>query len=594
MCGIAGLSVKAPHTASLALLQPFAAALAHRGPDGEGFFVGQGAAATAGLVHRRLSIIDVEGGRQPFEVGRGAGASALVVNGEIYNYKTLQALATQNGATLATQSDCEPLLHRYGQVGPAAFEELQGMYAAALVDGRTGEVTLATDPFGIKPLYYAETNLGIAFASEPKALLGAGWIRPDVNPDALGGLLNRHYSVGAGTLFKGISRLLPGERIVIRAGEIISRSRKLPPLGAENPDASGTDFEAQFTAAVARHLQADVPFGLLLSGGLDSSSVAIAMRALGAPLHAYTAVIDVPGGPNEAEVAAALAKKLGATHTTVPYGEDDFWPGLVDMAWAMDDMVTDYASLPLLKLTKRAREDVKILLSGEGGDELLAGYGSYRKAMRKQGVVRRMQGWLKARRDGDATPHAHIFRQPGLVRVPATPVWGGDMAGFSRLQRWQVQDVAGWLPHDLLLKLDRTTMANGIEGRVPFLDDTFAAWAFSLPDSAKVQDDFGKVVLRQHLDKQGFADMAWARKQGFSVQVGAFLNAKKDRVAKLWQQSPLLQELLQPQAAHGLLGGLGHAKTANLALSLTVLALWHRIHVEQVNRDEVKELFLQS
>lgn len=562
--------------ADVSQLAPLAEALAHRGPDGEGFFVHGG----CGLAHRRLSIIDVDGGAQPLVAGTPKAPLALVANGEIYNYRTLQALVK---GTLKTRSDCEPMLHRFAEAGEEALVELEGMYAYALLDGRDGSLRLGVDPFGIKPLYYVETAQGFAFASEPQALARGGWVAADANEAVLGGILNRHYSTGAETLFKGIYRLLPGERLVVKDGRIVGRGRVLPPLAAQGGEADVAEFGAQLLAAVERHLQADVPYGVLLSGGLDSSALVVAMRELGAPIHAYTAVIEVEGGPNEAVAAEALARKVGAVHTTVPYGAEDFWPAVAQLAAAMDDMATDYAALPLLKLTKRAREDVKILLSGEGGDEMLAGYGNYRK---NHGPLRR---WLKARRDGDAWPNRGLFRTPKLVAVPPPVLQAWDTEGWSKLQLQQGRDVAGWLAHDLLPKLDCTTMANGIEGRVPFLDDTFSAYAFSLPDSAKVNDAYGKVILRRHLDGKGFGEMAWARKQGFSVAVGAFLKRKPQLIARLWQRSELVAMLLKPGAAAALLGKLDHAKTANLAFSLLLIAAWEAIHLQGMPREALAE-----
>lgn len=578
MCGIAGLSLPRGQKANLQQLQPLADALAHRGPNGEGFY----AHAGVGLAHRRLSIIDVNGGAQPLL----APNHAIVVNGEVYNYKALQTLAVQGGARLATRSDSEPPLHRFAQIGEAAFDELQGMYALALVDAGAEMLHLAVDPFGIKQLYYAETGIGFIFASEPRAIIQSGWVRPQVNEGALPGLLNRHYSTGAETLFQGIYRVLPGERLAVRHGKIVARRRKLPVLQPAPAVITGADpvadFGNQLLAAVERHLQADVPYGILLSGGLDSTAVALAMKELGAPVHAYTAHVRVESGPNEAEAASELAKGIGAQHTTVTYDENDFWPALVDMAWAMDDLVTDYAALPLLKLTKRAAQDVRILLSGEGGDEMLAGYGAYRK---KPSLL----GWFKARRSGDAYPNRTLFRHPALAVTPHAPTQPWDVQGFSALQKRQGQDVAGWLPNDLLLKLDRTTMANGVEGRVPFLDDAFSAWAFALPDTLKVQPEFGKHIVREHLARKGYKDLAWARKQGFSVAVGHFLGQKPKLVEDLWRQSPLLAGLLQPYAAGRLLGGLGKGKIANLSFSLTLLALWHKLHVEGESKDSLAE-----
>ncbi len=581
MCGIAGVSLKNGQQAKPDHLTPLAAALAHRGPDGEGFWV-QG---SVGLVHRRLSILDVAGGRQPLSTQ----SHALVVNGEIYNYQALQAQVTRAGARLQTGSDSEVALHLAVQGGLEAMPaQLQGMYALACAEAASSTLLLATDPFGIKPLYYCQTTVGLAFASEPAALAKAGWVRPQMNGAVLPMLLNRHYSVGAETLWQGITRLLPGERLLVRAGEIVKRWQAVPQLrtaiSGANPALNPADFPAHLEAAVARHLQADVPFGLLLSGGLDSSALAIMMRKLGAPVQAYTARIEVDGGPNEAEAAAALCKALGATHTVVPYGAADFWPGLATLAGAMDDLTTDTAALPLLKLTARARRDVKILLSGEGGDETLAGYGQYRA---KQGFIRRLLAPFKARRSGDAAPFQGLFRLPMATPASALAPW--DTAGFTSLQEKQSADLANWLPHDLLLKLDRTTMANGVEGRVPYLDDTLAAFAFALPDEAKVNDRFGKLPLRQFMAAQGFEPLAWARKQGFSVGVGQFLAQKPNVLRGLWGQSAILQELLQPTAGQTLLGNLGHNKTANLATSLTLLALWEAHHLQGTPLPELQQ-----
>lgn len=577
MCGIAGVSLKKGQQAKAEHLAPLAAALAHRGPDGEGFWYG----GSVGLAHQRLSILDVAGGKQPLHTP----SHALVANGEVYNYKALQTALKQAGVRLQTQSDSEVALHLAAVGGLHAMPaQLQGMYALACAEATSGTLLLATDPFGIKPLYYCQTNLGLAFASEPAALAKAGWVRPQLNSTVLPMLLNRHYSVGAATLWQGIMRLLPGERLLVRNGEIIERWRQTPTLQPADKTCRVEDFPAQFEAAVARHLQADVPFGLLLSGGLDSSALAVMMRQLGAPVHAYTARIDVANGPNEADVAAALCQQLGATHTVVPYTAEDFWPGLATLASTMDDLTTDTAALPLLKLTARARQDVKILLSGEGGDETLGGYGHYRAT---QNFWKRLIAPFKARRSGDAAPFAALFKQPILTPAYAPAPW--EVAGFTDLQRKQSTDLANWLPYDLLLKLDRTTMANGVEGRVPYLDDTLAAFSFALPDAAKVNADFGKLPLRQFLAAQGFEQLAWARKQGFSVGVGQFLQAKPQLLQGLWAQSTVLSDLLQPEAAAKLLGSLAHNKTANLATSLTLLALWEARHLRGVPLAELHE-----
>lgn len=574
MCGIAGFSLRRG-MARQADLAPLAGALAHRGPDGEGFFT----FLNMGLCHRRLAIIDVNGGRQPLEIKTPKAPVAGVVNGEIYNYKTLQTGLINAGVTLSTQSDSEPLVHLVMRDGAAAWSQFQGMYAAAVIDGRTGDMWLGTDSFGIKPLYYVEADKGFVFASEPRALLAAGWIPSALNSAALGGVLNEHYSRGNDTLFMGIKRMLPGERLRVREGRIVERWRQLPCLPKAQShitlDEALEQFETHFKHAVARHLQADVPYGVLLSGGLDSSTIVLMMAKLGVPIRAYTARFAKAG--DEDTAAAALAARVGAQHVTVTYGPDDFWRGLKQLAFAMDDLTTDYSSLPLLKLMTRAREDVTILLSGEGGDELMAGYGNYRLPWWKV--------WLKKFRKGDATPFSHMFNDKALVACPPTPVAPWSMEGFSTLQKRQSADLCEWLPHDLLTRLDRVSMHNGIEGRVPYLDDDFSAWAFSLPDTMKVGTPdggkpLGKWIVRQWLARQGHADLAFGRKKGFSVPVGDYLSAHQADVAAVWQQSPLINQLLKPHAADNLLKQLAHPKAANLCFSLTTLALWHRIHIE--------------
>ena len=408
-------------------------------------------------------------------------------------------------------------------------------------------------------------------------------------PHRLPQLLNRHYSTGAATLFKGIHRMLPGERLVVRHGKIISRSRQLPKLlPAQTFSGSPLKvFEDQLTAAVERHLQSHVPYGILLSGGLDSTALTLAMQRLGAPIHAFTAHIQ--GAPNESIAAASLAHSVGAKHTTIPYGAADFWPMLAKLAWHMDDLTTDYAALPLLKITQTANQHVKVLLSGEGGDELLAGYSSYRKNTNP------LLAWWKNRRSGDAAPFSQFFTQ--AMPTPTTSAQPWPTQGFSKLQHKQGADINGWLANDLLLKLDRTTMAHGIEGRVPYLDDTFSQFAFSLPDELKVSthqgETYGKFILRQHLAAHGHTTLAWARKQGFSVSVGTFMAERKDFLAHLWQHSPILQTILKPTAKN-LLNNLTHPKAANLAFSLTLLALWHRLHVQNHPLPAVTETLTQG
>ncbi|HEX2859449.1 MAG TPA: asparagine synthase (glutamine-hydrolyzing) [Alphaproteobacteria bacterium] len=582
MCGIAGICLAGKAKVSAGLLAPLAKALAHRGPDGEAVWAEGG----LGLVHTRLAIVDVAGGAQPLVAKFPDGEVALAANGEIYNYPELQTELRAAGVRLSTRSDCEPPLWLYGREGVSAFDKLQGMYGLVLADTRDGTMVVARDCFGIKPLYYAETAKGFACASEPRALLAAGWVAREMNREALGVVLGFHDSPGDATLFAGVKRLMPGEWLVVKEGKIVRRGRRLAPLAApvaRGDEAALEQFDALMKAAMRRHLQGEVGVGAFLSGGLDSTNMVLALRDLGVEVRSFTARFSVDGAKDESAVARTLARQVGALHTEVVYGEEDFWPGVVDMAWALDDMALDYAALPLLKLSHAAREaGVKVVLSGEGGDEIFGGYKSYQRPWWKEllrgwrgGELQAVRGYLKDKKLADAKRH---------VALP----W--PLKGWSVLQKKQGADVAGWLPDGLLLKLDRTLMVQGVEGRVPYLDDQLAAFGFALPDALKVREGWGKWLLRERLKRRGFGELAFGKKQGFSVPVGAWLHSGQHRVANLWRQSKFIDGVLTPKGREAMLGKLRDRKVAKVAFSLTVMACWHAMHMEGATRDDVLRL----
>ena len=286
MCGIAGLFTRDGSSPDQSVLQHLASALAHRGPDGEGRYVNAG----IGLVHRRLAIIDLETGDQPLSEPDGA---VLIANAEIYNYVELRDALV--GVSFATASDCEPPLHLYRKVGAMFDEKLRGMYAIALYDPASNHLVLSRDPFGIKPLYYADSSQGFAFASEPQALIAAGIVEPHVNPKVRDELLELQFTTGVDTIFSGIKRVLPGETLVISAGEIIERHRKeaLPsnptPIAADQSEAMA-HLDLALKDSISMHQRSDVPFGMFLSGGVDSSVLLSLMAELNDhPVLAFTA-----------------------------------------------------------------------------------------------------------------------------------------------------------------------------------------------------------------------------------------------------------------------------------------------------------------
>jgi len=549
MCGVAGvLGGSAP-------AEPMIRALAHRGPDG----VRLESVAGARLAHARLSIIDLEGGWQPLH----AAGATVIGNGEIYNYLEL-ARAHGLESQLATGSDFEPLLHLFAREGEAAFDRLRGMYALCLI-GADGRGWLARDPFGIKPLYIMEHDGGLAFASEPRAFLAAGMMSPELDAEAARELLAFNYTVAERTLFRGLRRLAPGEVMEVRDGRIVS-GRRIGALPLRAPRQTGGEsdlvrrLDAVLEDSVRVHQRADVPYGLFLSGGIDSAAIATLMARLNPrPVIAFTCGFLAPGAADERAQAEAVARALDLDWRPTTFDEADFWRILPQVAWALDDPTADYAALPTYKLGEAAKGALTVVLTGEGGDELFAGYGRYRRALRP--------AWLGGR---PAEPRTADAQALAGWRAAAAPP-----PGLTPLQRAQWADVATWLPNDLLLKLDRCLMAHGLEGRTPFLDREVAAFAWGLPDAAKVGGGFGKRLLRRWLADACPAARPWARKQGFTVPVDAWIAPRAEDIAgRLGDVEAVRRAVGDSAAARMREGGPGQR------WPLLFFALWSRIHLE--------------
>ncbi|SDB74207.1 asparagine synthase (glutamine-hydrolyzing) [Belnapia rosea] len=572
MCGLAGLALRLGRTPSGATLDALTRALAHRGPDGHGHHV----SGNVALAHTRLSIIDLVTGDQPLF----AGAAALVANGEVYNYRELRE---HNQLHCSTGSDCEPPLHLFRRDGIGFADSLRGMYAIALHDRGTKQLVLSRDPFGIKPLYLAEVAGGLAFASEPQALIAAGLVEPRIRPEARAELLQIQFTTGAETIFEGIRRILPGETVVIADGAITERHRRasLPEGGPEeiSAEAALARLDAALEDSVRLHQRSDVPYGMFLSGGIDSSAVLALMARLNEkPVLAFTAGFDVPGAADERAAAAHLAAAAGARHVTVPVTEAEVWRHLPEIVGAMDDPAADYAIIPTWFLARRARQEVKVVLSGEGGDEIFGGYGRYRAAMRPW--------WLggKAPRSRGSFDRIDVLREAPTGWRDGTGAAEAAAAspGRTRLQAAQALDVADWLPNDLLIKLDRCLMAHGVEGRTPLLDPGVAASAFRLPDALKVQRGSGKWLLRQWLARHFPAAEPFKPKQGFTVPIGAWIEGVGDRLGPLVAAQPGVAEIARPDRVAALFRHAGGEKHRGFAAwHLLFYALWHRRHVER-------------
>jgi len=567
MCGIAGIMTTAPEGPGPALLDAMAAALAHRGPDGRGDY----RSANLAMVQQRLAIIDLETGDQPLYEPGGA---ALVANGEIYNYVELRT--EHPDVKYTTAADCESPLHLYRRHGLDYAQHLRGMYAIAIHDTETGRLVLSRDPFGIKPLYYAETDKGFAFASEPLVLALAMGTPPAVRAASRDELLQLQFTTGSNTIYEGIRRVLPGETLVVADGRIVERRRIAaladgPPVPCGEEEALERIDEA-LEDSVAVHQRADVPYAMFLSGGVDSSTVLALMARLNArPVRAFSIGFPGTAARDERALAREVARAAGAEHVEVDFDEADFWELLPAVARALDDPSADYATVPTYKLAREAARDFKVILTGEGGDELFGGYGRYRSVMRPW-----WQGGRTMRARG-------IFDGLGVLRA-SNPAWRDGInaaevtearGGRSRLQIAQATDCADWLPNDLLTKLDRCLMAHGVEGRTPFLDRRVADAAFRLPDRFKVSHGRGKWILRRWLQRALPAAEPLSRKRGFTVPVAEWIASRGETLGPLVARQPGVDAVAEPEAVVRLFGASGK-REGFAAWSLLFYALWHQ------------------
>ncbi|KZB70635.1 MULTISPECIES: asparagine synthase (glutamine-hydrolyzing) [Thalassospira] len=571
MCGIAGYIAKDKQTLDPEILDRLRDALGHRGPDGDGRFI----KGPVGFIQTRLAIIDLNTGDQPLYHENG---STLIANGEIYNYLELRKNLGEAG--FKTRSDSETALRIFARDGIGGFDQLRGMYAFAIHDAIDNQVVLCRDPFGIKQIYYVETPEYFAFASEAQALIAAGLVGRKVREDARSELLQVQFTTGADVILDGIKRLLPGETIVLKNGRIVERRRRqvLSDAGAvgNNLDSALYEWDRVFEESVRLHQRSDVDYAMFLSGGVDSASLLGMMHRLNErPVTAYTAAFEASSVHDERELAREVAKACNANHVEVMFSERDFWALLPEVAARMDDPAADYAILPTYKLAKEAARDFKVVLSGEGGDELFGGYGRYRSVMRPfllGGRVMRSKG---------------TFDKIDVLRPGVLDGWRDGIAASetrenlgkrSRLSIAQAVDCSDWLPNDLLLKLDRMLMAHGLEGRTPFLDPAVAEFAYQLPDRLKVRKGVGKFLLRKWLERCLPMAEPFAKKRGFTVPVSEWISGKGKQLGPLVARQAGVAEIADKGRVEKLFTTAGKREGA-ACWHLLFYALWHQANV---------------
>jgi asparagine synthase (glutamine-hydrolysing) len=588
MCGIAGVYLRGG-VPSGAELRRMADLLRHRGPDD----VGVHTHATVGLAHTRLSIIDVGGGHQPIVDDR-AGL-ALVANGEIYNYVELaQELATL-GCQFATASDSETILHAYAAFGREFLGRLHGMFAFALHDRIRGELILARDRLGIKPLYYAVLPDRVVFASEIKAILPQLPREPELQPAALAQFLHNQFHTGRDTIVRGIHRILPGEAMRIGADLDIETWSYWSPLQVQ-PRHCGFEearevFDALMEVVMREHMRSDVPYGLFLSGGADSGALlALLNRMQQQPIRTYS--VGYVGVEMRDELAEAerIASHFGTAHTALRLELRPLFARIPHMVWCADDLMLDYACLPTSLLAQCAGQELKVVFTGEGGDEVFAGYGRYRASA--------VESWLKnlaapgsgGFRTGSQWQRQWTHRVFGAqlkaarsaARTPVIEAWRSCPEQWSPLQRRQYVDIRTALPDNLLVKVDRMLMAFGVEGRVPYLDHRIIEFGLSLPDHLKVSHGQGKVFLRRWAQPLLPPEHMRGRKRGFHVPVGDWLRGPViDGLLARLPRHPAIRAWFRPEGVREMLEAHRAGNNASREIwCLLQFAIWHRLFID--------------
>jgi asparagine synthase (glutamine-hydrolysing) len=569
MCGIVG--TLGPGTAQIGaqIVARMNATIKHRGPDDSGTWITDGAA----VAMRRLSIIDLAGGHQPMVTDDGV---VIVFNGEVYNYVAIREKLQRAGYRFRTTSDTEVVLNLYHYAGIAGLEELEGMYGICIVDTRHGEVHLMRDRVGIKPLYYGTQQGQFYFASEIKAILAGMPVRPEPNPEAIFHYLSLRYVPGPDTVWTGIHKLQPGHRLTYRLADGSWNIHRYWQFRfASEPLDSSRDYQREFQrlflGAVNSHLTtSDVPVGILLSGGLDSSAVAAASVELGIRgLQTFSVAFKDGGHLSELSYARQVAKHIGADHYEVEIDERQFLDFLDDFVWHADEPLADLASIPLYYVSHLARQHVKVVLSGEGADEILAGYDLEKRAEeadRRERLLSWMPRWafrlgswcfqgqrsvtLRTMADEGWSGYVMAWAaHPTSVHwtdVEKRALWRGGIpnaATSDLIRSWyhhasspapvdKLQHVSchEWLVEDLLMKADKMTMANSIELRVPYLDRSLVEWAQTLPLRWKVGDRANKYVskyiLRSFAAKRLPHSIIERPKQGFPIPVYEWLQGR--------------------------------------------------------------------
>jgi asparagine synthase (glutamine-hydrolysing) len=618
VCGICGIA-SANGAADPERLAAMSATLVHRGPDSDGTLID----GPVGLAARRLSIIDLETGDQP--IANEDGTIHVVQNGELYNYRELRADLERAGHRFRTHGDTEVLVHLYEEHGDHFAERLRGMFAVALWDARRRRLVLVRDRFGIKPLYYRAEGAGLSFASELRALP-----RGEVDLDALECFLAFNSIPAPFSIFRETRKLPPGHLLVWEGGEPELRRYARPgPVSAdalrEDEDAELVEeLRARLRDSVRAHLVADVPVGVLLSGGIDSAALtALAADESAEPVRTFSIGFEERSF-DELAGARLVAERYGTRHRELVLRPDAalLLPALAEV---FDEPFADSSALPTYLVSQLAAEDVKVALSGEGGDELFGGYYTYvadRLALRVGGLaaaarplvellpsssarasfdykakrfvraahlppLERHHAWkeiFSAEARAELTGRRSDFEPIDLYRARFAETEGAEL-----LARLQDVDLGLYLVDDLLVKTDRASMAHSLEARVPFLDPVVTNLALALPERHRVRGLRKKVLLRRAVTPLLPREIVRGKKRGFSIPAAAWLRGELEPFARATLSPETLrrQGFFRPEAVTRVLDDhvAGREDRSRQLWGLLAFTLWHERHVERQPHD---------
>lgn len=568
MCGINGivLSPASKRHVSAGLVERMRDVITHRGPDDAGLFID----GSVGLGHRRLSIVDVASGHQPMT--NEDGSLQIIYNGEIYNHGDHRPQLERLGHVYQTSCDTETILHLYEEYGSSCVDHLRGMFAFAIWDSRKRELFIARDRLGVKPLYYVHTSDGsLYFGSEIKTLLEVDAVKPELNYEVLPDYLANHATSGEDTLYRGVKRLLPGHTMLWRDGRVTVNKYWDVSFTNRTVDASDRDYVAQwselFRESVRLRLMADVPLGMFLSGGIDSSAIAAVMSAMVAePIKTFS-VAFAEREANELEYARIVARAFKTKHHEVVVSPQQFFSALPRLVWHEDEPLAHPSSVALYFVSELASRHVKVVLTGEGSDELLAGYGRYRKTILNLAFGKRYHGALPAslrdvirnqvRTSANSTIQQKLSRTFLALPADIESIYFDNFAVFSRemqrdlftretrerigiedpyktvrsllqqttasslLNRLLYADIKTYL-HELLMKQDQMSMAASIESRVPFLDHKLVEFTSGLPERMKLRGNTTKYILREAMKTLLPEEILARPKMGFPVPIGSW------------------------------------------------------------------------